>query len=617
MYDDFINNAIDLGLLNSHIFSKVPIVVYDEGLYGEHEIIMGLKHISGNKKWPALNQAQLIYDLLINHNWTEDNACESLGISKHELKRSLRTISLIKDFKASDYGDQFDTDMFAIFREIISSRPLKSWIEWDDTNKVPKNYENAERLYSWLSQITEIKEDEYGEESVCVREPAITKSAEIGTLSKIIDDSNAINELEEKRNITDAYSASSSVGDDKYEKAIVNIDLNIDDAYSFAKYAKLVNKEKILELKHKLEGLLISQGHKDIVVSKGVAKEILINYKTKQLSSISFPLYKSFKKDLTISNLNRVNIIAGENNVGKSSFLEAVYLLTSQNDLNELFELYRRRGKFVDKFPIDWFNKEFNSYELNGVFDGKVVKTSASIDSEKDESIDKSDYLNSLTLTSSFNGDKILTSKARLFTRKNIEQYYEKICSICATSYSSPFTMLSKELINEYHEISVKKGVYDKLIEFVSKNIDTKIKKITKVGDSNQIRFLVEHDDFDVPVDLTQFGEGLQRVFYISLQIAAAENGIMCIDEIENAIHHSLLVEFTSFLQKIAEEFHVQLFISTHSNECIKAFFENGYNNEEITGYKLVNSEDGVVFKAAKGFNLQNQIENFNLDIRG
>ncbi|MCT4615105.1 MAG: ATP-binding protein [Marinifilaceae bacterium] len=619
LYQDYKEHAIDLGKFSPETFGRIPIVIYEKGQSGVHEIIMGLKHISGNKKWPPLNQAQLIYDLIHQHKWEESAICDALGIeTKNSLYRSLRTISLINNYRASEFGDQFETDMFGIFREIVSSRPIKSWIDWDDTEKKPKCIENTERLYSWLSSVAIIQEDQDGEEVEVSREPAITKSTEIATLAKIIDDEDALNELETKRNITDAYSASSTVGNDQYFKAITNIEHNINDANTFLKYAANSRKEKLVELKNKLEGLLVSQGHKDIVVTKEVSKRILIGYKTNQFETIKLCKYKYFSSDLEIKELNRINLFAGENNIGKSSLLEAIYLLANQNDINALIEMYRRRGKFVDSLPVNWLVKEFIDFKLEAIFDGKKVTTETNITTEADLSIEKSDYLKTIKLVSSFNGDNPLLSKARLYKRKAMEHFYEEIRSICSVSYSTPFTMLDKELINEYHEISIQRGSYDKIIKFINQYVDSKILNITKVGDStNQIRFLVNHTDFKAPIDLTQFGEGLQRIFYISLQIASAENGIMCIDEIENAIHHSLLIQFTKFIQILAEEYNVQLFITTHSGECVTAFFENNYRNEQITGYRLYNNVDGIRYKAAKGIALQNQIKNFNLDLRG
>ncbi len=72
--------------------------------------------------------------------------------------------------------------------------------------------------------------------------------------------------------------------------------------------------------------------------------------------------------------------------------------------------------------------------------------------------------------------------------------------------------------------------------------------------------------------DLTMFGEGLQRIFKIGLLFAGAKNGVVIIDEFENAIHASLLSNVVVLLHELAIQFNAQVFISSHSKECIDAF---------------------------------------------
>ena len=58
------DNGLDIGKFSPETFKKVPSFIHENEDDATHRIIMGLKHISGNKKWPAINQAQLIYDYL-------------------------------------------------------------------------------------------------------------------------------------------------------------------------------------------------------------------------------------------------------------------------------------------------------------------------------------------------------------------------------------------------------------------------------------------------------------------------------------------------------------------------------------------------------------------------
>ena len=123
-------NGLDIGKLDPEIFKKIPSFIHENEDDATHRIIMGLKHISGNKKWPAINQAQLIYDYLQPH-WEdgyyseEINLCESLGITKAKLRSSQRAYHLIQQYKDSDYGDQFISEMYYTFVEIIKKAQYK------------------------------------------------------------------------------------------------------------------------------------------------------------------------------------------------------------------------------------------------------------------------------------------------------------------------------------------------------------------------------------------------------------------------------------------------------------------------------------------------------------
>lgn len=610
IYNEFSEYGYDLKNLDSKIFSSVPVVVNIQNDEINYDILMGLKHIFGIRKWSLSNVSSLVLAFKEKYNNKNINLYNSLGLSPREQKLHLTVLYFVKKYKESEYGEFYKSTLYSLFKKISLSNKILRWLEWNEKDLVANNTDNLYKLFAWMSTDFNLDSKEFLDAN-----PIINDASDIYYLEKFINDEYSINLIDEKRNILEAYVASSYSGSDVYSELLNKIEKNIIEVDKFSKHVINIEKDRLLKIKNQIDKLLTIKNIENQVISNGISKTILRDSKDNHFSSISFDNYKGFKKSLKVSNLNKINIIAGDNNVGKSSFLEAIYLLANMNDINELLDLYRRRGKFVNKFSAQWIKDEFKAYNLSGVFAGNDVEVYGQKINEEDLTIDKSDYLASINIKSSFDKDKEFNSSARLFLHKGFEQSYEKIASVCATTFSSPFSILNKELINEYHEKCIDNKVYDDIIRFIRENIDDKIKAIHKVGDD--VRFKVEHDDFNEAVDLTQFGEGLQRIFYISLQISSAQNGIMCIDEIENAIHHSLLIKFTGFIQRIAERFNVQLFITTHSNECIKAFFENEYNNQDINGYRLEDSGNGVVFKAAKGENLRNQIDNFNLDLRG
>ena len=130
-------------------------------------------------------------------------------------------------------------------------------------------------------------------------------------------------------------------------------------------------------------------------------------------------------------------------------------------------------------------------------------------------------------------------------------------------------------------------------------------------------RFMVTSNRLDEAIDITKYGEGMQRVFEIALLMGYNRDGILCIDEIDCALHKTLLVDFARFMQQMANKFNVQVFLSTHSKECIDAFIEAKYNeNKDITAYSLLEENGKVICKYINGTRLESLIQSINFDIR-
>lgn len=614
LYDD----GHDIGLLDPDLFSKVPVTLVNQQREGEHEMVMALKHISGNKKWPTLNQAQLLKDLIDKFGWTERQVTESVGITLHKLRRDLRTIALIELYKQSDYGDQFETNMYTIFREVVSSTDLKHWLEWDDINKKPLSLKNTERLFSWLSA-TEVEEpDGEGNDIKYTKKKIITQGDQIRTLASIISDEAAVDYMEQERSIVEAYGISTVVANERYKSTLRIIEQQVETAKLLSKNADQEDKLKILQIKKDIESILVSISGLEKIEVGGNATKLLYNFRNTQLKEIQLEHYKRFEDGFIFGPFNRVNIFAGNNNVGKTSILEAIFLLCQLNNFEGLYRTYKQRGKFSDGVPTDWLLQVIpTEFLVKGVFDDSEVQLSVQKAEESDATIDKSSYKTSIYLNAKHREDTYET-KIRISSGKGkYESYYEKLAQLCNVVMSNPFVMQDRSVLEHYYNIAIENGKKNEIVDFLRREIDSNILAIDKGGSGDNFRFLVEYKGSERPIDLTEFGDGIQRVFHISLMVVAAENGVICIDEIENAIHYKLLVSFTDFIQKLAHEHNVQVFVSTHSAECVKAFFENNYENEEITGFRLINKDGKISSQKAIGNQLQIQLEEFSLDLRG
>ena len=75
------------------------------------------------------------------------------------------------------------------------------------------------------------------------------------------------------------------------------------------------------------------------------------------------------------------------------------------------------------------------------------------------------------------------------------------------------------------------------------------------------------------------------------------------IDEIETGIHHSRQKDFWSNILKICKELNVQLFATTHSEECIKAFYEASkeLNEQKSENFQRIGNNSNEIAPIDKG----------------
>ncbi len=608
LYEEF-KKGNDIGKLAENDFNSINIVEIKDENQSQHLITMGLHHISGKKRWSAVNEAQLVSDLRNKYKMAEEEVCNALGISTQKLRRSLRTLALINRYKESDYGDQFKTEMYSIFETVIRSPQIRGWVDWNDDVYIAKNAANLERFFSWISQTEDSEINEENEEHTVTKEPIITQYRQINELAAFINDEKAVKRMEESCSITAGYTLSDAVGKDRLKNSLTNIKSEVNSVFNFSEYMTDEDFSDVIKLKDKLDKLIPS----NFAIIKTNEKNGARYFDSIQqhFNEISIIQYRKLY-DIKIKHLSRINIFAGGNNLGKTSLLESFYLLSQLNDMNALFELERYRGKFYNDFQSKWLDKSIaNIIEIAGIFNETI--TNISIQKEDStEDIDKTNYLSTIKIEAQVNGTA-LESNCHLYSDKAPDLRYAKTQILCQSSFTSPYRYNS-ELLSKAHAYAVKEKYYDEIVDFIRKNMDSSIKKITLVEDN---RFEVESSKLNSTIDITKYGEGMQRIFEIALLMGYNQNGILCIDEIDCAIHHSLLVSFSRFLQQLAEKFNVQVFVSTHSKECINAFIEAKYNNnKDITAYKLTEENGSIVCKYVSGERLESLIQSIDFDIR-
>jgi len=605
----------DIGVLQEADFDNIEVLEIkpsSNGFDRKHELIaMGLNHIGGKKRWSPLNQAQLVYDLLHQCNMSENDVCASLGISKQLLKRSQRTLGLINRYKMSDFGDQFTTPMYSIFEEIMKTPDIKGWLKWNDSEMKCDNQINEEKLFSWISRIESSEStDDLDSKDGYLYEPIITKSTDIRNLAKFINDKKAITEMEEKRDLVNAFANSSAVGKNEVQNALVGLEGDLKKLKKSSEYIDAKQMTKINECKDILRSFAPDNGSIPHLTPTSI-----INISDNLFNGFRELLIDTYRclSGVELKHLSNINLFVGQNNSGKTSMLEAVYLLTQLNDLSSFIELERLRGKFYDRFDPRWFSRLLN---VDIVISGKGNENNASIEIAKDDTEavkNRTDFLTTLKCHAKVRSDKF-NSELQLYNYQYPKFIYSKAAHLCPASFTSPYRN-NDELIKKAHALAVRDGYIQEIIQFIREELDNQITDIQLASYDNESRFFVTSSRYDKAIDLTKYGEGMQRVFEISLLIGLCQNGILCVDEIDSAIHTGLLKPFAQFINNLSERFNVQLYLSTHSKECIDAF--STVPDTRLMAYHLFrNNEGNIDYKFIEGSRLRDLIESINIDIR-
>ena len=615
------DDAIDLGKLDPSVFSGVYVTLYQDAAERDRLVMMGLHHISGKRRWPAINRAQAMKQLLPYFNNDADAVCQALGVSKREFNLSVRTLALVDAYKESDYGDQLESTKYNLFREVLASVPIRDWLGWDNKKLAATEQSNLDRLFSWVSKETEDDEGEDDGQDIdpgSQSEPVVTTGGHIRELAKIIADPVAVKSLDKTRSLQEATLSSNLLVRSEIDGAFKSCDKGIQKLYSQSNELGSGELDKVEQLVGKLQGIMLSRKRQPPTAGHRLPWHPFNEITQSHFSSITVKCYRGIN-GLILDEPGRINLIVGVNNAGKTSLLEAIELLVRQNDERALLEAMSRRGRIEGEAQPLWFVEQLpHSGHIVGDFD-QIRNNQASVEwhvaHEPGPDIDdQTSFLANLSITSHY-GELGQSTNVVFFDDRPRRTRFEGQHCLCRSAFTSPFAANDPETLARCNKDSLEAGTKQQIIDFIRERIDPGLHNIELADQFN--RFLVSHDQFSKAPDLAAFGEGVRRVFEVGLLCAGVRGGVLLVDEFENAIHTELLMAFTRLLQDLAVELNVQIFLTTHSKEAIDAFILNGSRLDDIVGYAIRRTDAGVKAERYDGDTLKQLHEAVDFDLRG
>ncbi|WP_017294226.1 AAA family ATPase [Geminocystis herdmanii] len=355
------------------------------------------------------------------------------------------------------------------------------------------------------------------------------------------------------------------------------------------------------------------------------------------LSKFGIKNYRCFD-ELNLENIARLNLIGGMNNVGKTSLLEAIFLYLGANvpDLALRVNMYRGMEQFNHSLDSLWgwlfTNKSINNIiQLTGINEEGIKEIveiqlthSDNLKLSSSEDINGSNAQSFSSLTT-----ELIPNELNFIYQKNNQKFI------------SSLTLTSNGLIGKREQITLIQGVFiTSTIRSTREDVErfSNLEKVNRQGEIVDTLKLLEprlqrlailiQGGFPVIagdigigelIPMAYMGEGICRLLSIILAIATTKNGIVLIDEIENGLHYSKIVEIWKAIDLISHKMNTQIFATTHSMECIesahKAF--NELSEYNFSYYRLERKKDSNKIKVLTyNKNTINTSIDLNLEMR-
>ncbi|MEM6843833.1 MAG: AAA family ATPase [Bacteroidota bacterium] len=340
------------------------------------------------------------------------------------------------------------------------------------------------------------------------------------------------------------------------------------------------------------------------------------------LTSLDIKNYRNLK-NLEIEKLARVNLITGKNNTGKTSLLEAVSLYVGRGSIVSIDELLRKRGEFFSGLDNDLKNnlqsyvslfnnpnREINisqDYELKiEVFLEPQAPENETFPSKKALNIkiqfQEKDPPALLIITFSdaspreHNMSKINRDNDFLF-RDQWKGLPPKHAFVRTFHTEEELARLWDNIASTYKE---------KQLVAALKLIDSEVESLDFIKDESKLdgrKAVVKIGNSRLP--LKSMGDGMNRILTIFLPLVNIDKesgGYLLIDEFENGLHYTVQEELWRMIFKLAKDLNVQVFATTHSNDCIRAFENvlNDSNQSEGQYFRLEKFSDPAFGEAIK-----------------
>ncbi len=311
------------------------------------------------------------------------------------------------------------------------------------------------------------------------------------------------------------------------------------------------------------------------------------------LRSLVIDNFRAFEH-FELERLGRINLLVGTNNCGKTSVLEAIYLLMAgephalrtlaalrgewaRNELDVRHLFHGRRLGLGERFTIKGEGSDALTAEIVRRPRGRR-QIALPLEGAEDGHVDAEDEVpNAVALSLKWNGVSSFLHTLPLSHDGGVWTQYLQILSTGGSENTDTarVELLSTRALDDDQAVRLLDEIIltpeeATLIEAL-KSIEPTIDRIASAAHGKRSRIFVKCAGIDDRIPIGSMGDGIWHLLGIALHLVATRGGVLLIDEIDTGLHYSVMETMWKLVRKTAERLDIQVFATTHSRDCYEA----------------------------------------------
>ncbi len=326
------------------------------------------------------------------------------------------------------------------------------------------------------------------------------------------------------------------------------------------------------------------------------------------ISTLSVQGYRRFDH-FEMAGLERVNLLVGANNSGKSSVLEALLLLALRGSPESLWQIQQERGETLveerlgtrdrlldvahlfyghdlqlgSHFNLSCSDTQASSRTLSVVVDEYRSTDAVQLSFDEGEGLSPALALNIEGKPAPDFNVLPLTAKGGMMTppmlyrRKMRRLDSQEIKRDLPVQFVSARSLEMRALLPMWSKIALTPD--EERVLFALRILDPAIERIASQYEaepgllSSRYRggFIVRMEGQEMPVPIGSLGEGAWRMLALAVAVSRCSGGVLLIDEIDTGLHYSVMPDLWKMILASARSFDVQVFATTHSYDCVRS----------------------------------------------